>query len=106
MPFMSNTIAVSTTKSTKRNRTYEAPNRNPVLVALAESRSGSKRVPLTGADISARVGYDVESPYLCLLANQGFIVRKGVRHEGNPGRPPVLWTVTDKGAKRAQRAVR
>ncbi len=98
---MSNNIAVSTTKSNKRNRTYLAPNRNPVLVALLSAPKDG----LTLADVSATVGFPVESPYALLLEKQGLIARRGVVRDGKPGRPAVLWGNTDKGRKRAKRAI-
>lgn len=90
-------IAVSTTRSTKRNRVYVAPLRNPALVAILsadDGRATSKDIGITPA-------------YALILEAQGLIRRVVVKpgEPRKPGRPPVVWALTDKGRKRARRAI-
>lgn len=89
-------IAVSLTRSTKRKRTYVAPLRNKALVAIlnADDRQATaKQIGITAA-------------YALVLEAQALIQRVDVEHTGKPGRPAVVWTLTDKGRKRAQRALK
>lgn len=88
-------IALSTTRSTKRKRTYVAPKRNPALVALLLSESGDAT--------SKEMG--VSPAYALVLEAQMLIQRADVEQTGKPGRPAVIWGLTDKGRKRAKRAL-
>jgi hypothetical protein len=93
---MNNTaIALSVTKSRKRKRTYVAPKRNPALVALLNAKDRR----LTAKEIG------ISPAYALVLESQLLIKRVDTEHTGKPGRPPVVWTLTDKGAKRAKRAI-
>jgi predicted ArsR family transcriptional regulator len=90
------TIAVSTTRSTKRNRVYIAPLRNVALVAILKAddrRATAKEIGISPA-------------YALVLEGQGLIKRVDTEPTGRPGRPPVVWTLTDKGVKRAKRAIK
>lgn len=89
------TITVSTTRSTKRRRTYIAPLRNPALVAIAESkdrRATAKEIGISPA-------------YALVLEAALLIKRVDTEQTGRPGRPPVIWGLTKKGSDRARRAI-
>lgn len=90
------TIAVSTTKSTKRNRTYIAPKRNVALVAIARAEGRTATAKEIG----------ISPAYALVLEAQGLIKRADVEHTGKPGRPAVVWSLTKKGSDRARRAVK
>lgn len=90
------TIAVSTTRSTRRRRTYIAPLRNPALVAIAQAdnrRATAKEIGISPA-------------YALVLEAGGLITRVDTEQTGRPGRPPVVWGLTKKGSDRARRAIR
>ncbi len=90
-------IAVSTTKCRTNKRVYVAPLRNPTLVAILDA---PKR-QATSKEL------DISPAYALVLESGGMIRRvEGVKRPSGSrgGRPPVVWTLTDKGRKRAQRA--
>jgi hypothetical protein len=89
---MSAVIPVSTTRSTKRNRVYTAPRRNEVLVNLVNG-------PATAQEVQAGPSY------LICLEDQGLVKRADTVKTGKPGRPAIKWALTDKGRKRAKRAL-
>ncbi|WP_028058351.1 hypothetical protein [Candidatus Solirubrobacter pratensis] len=98
------TVPVATTKSRVRQRTYVAPNRNQVLLALYRSvGENGKRVPLTAKDAGTTPAYmlNLENPDV----GSALVRRVGVEQTGRPGRPAVLWALTDAGVKRIGQAV-
>ena len=84
---------VATTRSRRRRRTYVAPRRNNVLAAIYRAEG-----PITAADAGCTPAYmlTLESPEV----GAPLVKRAGTVKSSKPGRPAVLWTLTDAGRKR------